>query len=120
MEWLTSSIPHSHFVAATMLGLWVNLLSADYERFWETVLKNAFGQGADREKLYMLARQSNDIRNRVANYEPVFIKRPDDLALDEWHDEILRFIGGVCPDTSNWVRQSSRFEDAWKAKPAWW
>jgi hypothetical protein len=120
MEWLTRSTAHSHFVAATMLGLWVNLLSADYERFWEEVLKNAFWQGTDREKLYMLARQCNDIRNRVAHYEPVMIKRLDDLELDQLHDEVVRFIGSVCPETSNWVRRSSRFEDAWKAKPAWW
>ena len=120
MNWLTNSTPHDHFIAATMLGLWVNLLGPEYELFGEKVLKNALGGSAGRGRLYKLARQSNDIRNRVAHYEPVITKAPEDLELDRLHEEILDFIKCVCPETSNWVRQSHEFEKVWKAKPAWW
>jgi hypothetical protein len=119
-KWLRHSTAHSHFVAATMLGFWVDFLSPEYEHLWTEILQSAFWQGANRVELHRLARQTNDIRNRMAHYEPIIVKRKNDLELDQLHEKILRYIKALCEETSDWVRRTSSFETAWDTRPHWW
>lgn len=47
------------------------------------------------------------LRNRIAHHEPVLAR---DLAED--YRIILEVVGWICPDTSAWIAETSRFPSA--------
>lgn len=96
-------------VAALPFGFWAGLLGRHYENsLWRPCIFKAFPnrpRGFVRQDAHQALNSIRFLRNRIMHHEPIL---PRDLQAE--HEEIIRVIGWVCPETAKWVRANSRFE----------
>lgn len=94
------------------LGNWKTMLTLDYREVWASELGDAF-PGLDRSPERDIGETMNDLsaelgkirdfRNRIAHHEPI-------LHLDtrQRHLDILRFLGWLSPEASEWTGKFSQ------------
>lgn len=98
-------------ISELSLGFWVGVLGRKYETsLWRECLRHAFPnrpKRVERKQIHKVLNAIRRLRNRVAHHEPILHR---DLRAD--HRDILALISWMCPQTSEWVRAQSRFEEA--------
>ncbi len=100
----------SRIIAKINFGFWVRLTARAYEKeLWVPHLYKIFPMKMMRSLLNKRLLKIKDLRNHIAHHERIS-KR--DLATD--YEEILETIKWLCPITSNWVKNTTRFEKVYK------
>ena len=125
------SVPPGKFVAELTLCAWALLLDrggyagsgpqrvhCSYDNtLWRTCLHRAFPRHrGPRQSVLLLVQTAQAVRNRVAHYEPLIWGLPDPadrvrrprVPLTRVHDDVLRLVGLVSPDTHEWLSATSR------------
>lgn len=93
-------------IAKINFGFWVRLTTATYEKqLWVPHLYKIFPLKMMRSLLNKRLHSIKDLRNRIAHHERIS-KR--DLKKD--YAEIIETIKWICPITSDWVKDTNRFE----------
>ena len=106
----------SQIVAKLPFGFWVTLTGrggrrngrskSNYEMtLWRPALRLAFPycDSLSRNDLYKSLKRLRDLRNRIAHHEPIFTRN-----LEADHEEILKLVGWICPETAELIKQHSR------------
>lgn len=110
------SCTHHHVVSALTFGFWQHLLTKRFERLlWSHGIHCSFAAApaaATREDAYLLVEAIRRWRNRIAHHRAIFDKRPMKM-----HQESLRMINWVCPDTGKWVASVSKVPLALSLRP---
>lgn len=109
------SLTQSGLVAQLTFGFWLTLLKKKYDTLlWRTALYRTFPYAPKpliRSHIHDDIFKIRELRNRIVHHEPIFERQ-----LNEEHEFILQVAAWICPDTSNWIRHHSRFEDVWKSR----
>jgi hypothetical protein len=93
-------------IAQLGFGFWVRLTSGAYEKaLWVPCLYKVFPMRTNRRRLNLRLLKIKDLRNKIAHHERIV-----DRDLDTDYVEILETIGWLCPITSNWVKNTTRFQ----------
>lgn len=106
----------SAVIAQFSFGTWVNLLHSRYDRLlWKVCLHRAF---PNRPQIFSrrLAKESLEniriLRNRIFHHEPIYKRR-----LDKDLDLLIDIARWLCPDTAQWIRYHTRFDQVWRSPP---
>lgn len=103
--------PHDpgRVVAELTFGFWTAMVGKKYAHsLWVPCLHKAFPRKkVGRKQVHLPLDRLRKLRNRIAHHEPVLAR---DLAEDYWI--ILEVVGWICPDTSAWIAETSRFPSA--------
>lgn len=101
-------------VAELSFGFWRYLLAAKYDRtLWRMCLHQAFpGSSGSRREVHDAVARLHELRNRIAHHEPIH-NRP----LPRMHDEALRVVNWICPDTRGWIESGCRVPDLLGHRP---
>jgi hypothetical protein len=104
-------ITPSRVVAELMFGFWPALLARHYaQHLWIPWLHRAFPQKSLPHKV--AHRRLDDVRflrNRVAHHECIVNRDLEDDYL-----KLLEVAGWICPETRQWIRETTRFEQRFK------
>jgi len=97
----------SRVIAKINFGFWVRLTASTYEKdLWVPHLHKIFPVKMMRSLLNKRLMKIKLLRNQIAHHERIS-KR--DLETD--HQEVLETIRWLCPITSQWVKDTSRFDN---------
>jgi hypothetical protein len=94
------------------------MLGRDYEDLWQMSLhriaRREDGKGPTRKALSGPLGPIRTLRNRIARHEPIIMWN-----LPERYDSIMRVTGWLSPDSAQWCRTLSRFDDVHPAEGIW-
>jgi SAICAR synthetase len=84
---------------------------------WSTITAaNILTAGFSRVKVHADTRTLNNLRNRIAHYEPIY-HRQLNLELDS----LLVITRWICPDAADWIYgQAAAFQRTWNKTPSEW
>jgi hypothetical protein len=106
LEDLHKPVTPPRVVAKINFGFWVRLTASIYEKdLWVPHLYKIFPMKMKRSLLNKRLLKIKELRNQIAHHERIS-KR--DLETD--YKELLETIRWLCPITSNWVKDTTRFE----------
>lgn len=96
-------------VSELTFGFWVSMTARRYAAsLWVPHLHRAFPNKRLSHKLaHSRLNQVRLLRNRIAHHECIL--RRD---LDHDYTEAVEALDWVCPETADWIQESTRFEDA--------
>lgn len=112
---LAPNAPRGNLIAELKFAFWVGLLNQSYDKnLWRRAAFRAFGAqgGRARRIVHQRINAIRRLRNRIAHHEPVF-----DRDLAAFHQEVLKVIDWMCPETANWARSVSQVEAVLAARP---
>ena len=98
-------------VSELTFGFWVAILTKHYApELWIPHLHRAFPHKAlGHQTVHQRLNKIRFLRNRVAHHECILNR---DLESD--YCEIIEALGWICPETSAWIRETTRFEKSFQ------
>jgi hypothetical protein len=105
------AVTADRIVSELSFGFWVALCCRHYAaQLWVPHLNRAFAHARLGHKdAHERLNEIRSLRNRVAHHECILGRN-----LERDYREILEAIGWICPDTSLWIQETNRFEEAFE------
>lgn len=102
-------------IAELNFGFWVSIMGPKYEDpLWRRVLRHAFPyrpKRHERKDVHNALNAIRRLRNRVMHHEPILHRN-----LESDHALILRIVSWHCQETSDWIKDNSRFTIVYDAE----
>lgn len=101
-------------VATLTFDFWSNLFRSEYDRsFWQKNMSILLPNTSKiRKEFEKVVRDINDLRNRIAHYEPIHKQN-----LSQMHADIITTLSWLSTDISHWVKHYSTVNECLRMKP---
>ncbi|PZO70117.1 MAG: hypothetical protein DI640_15085, partial [Sphingomonas taxi] len=102
-------------VATLTFDFWSNLMRPQYGQLWRTRANVVFpnlSHGESRRDVQKLAKEINDLRNRIAHHEPIL-----DANLPDALTKIVRLIDLRCRETAAWTKHYATVSTVIRSRP---
>jgi hypothetical protein len=106
---------HGKVIAELMFGFWRFLLDAKHSpQLWAPALRHAFPhlRPKVRTEVYDRLEKLNNLRNRIAHYEPIH-RTP----LEQRWQDLLLVAGWICPTSAAWIDSGSTVTETLATRP---
>lgn len=112
-----SEVTAGKVIAELPFGFWRHCTdSALDETLWIPFLNQAFSKGTDRSKVSASLKNINDMRNRIAHHEPIFVSGAGQNIEDMWN-HILFIADRLIPKLGQYIRRTSSVKDVQSTCP---
>jgi len=102
-------------IANLSFDFWSNMFRDHYGDFWRYHLLEVMPnlpEGVTRHDLQVSVKTINNLRNRVAHYEPIL-----DMNVSGILTNVFKIVGYICKDTAVWGKHNARLQAVTRTRP---